>query len=86
MLKRLLMALPYVVLGVFASTQVALASFNPTRDERSIGTLLVALGLMVFLTIVYATASFLGINKPGEVYIPDHAHDFRYAHQHHDEH
>ncbi len=86
MLKRILLALPYVVLGVIASTQMAMASFDPTRDELSIGTFFVALGLMVFLTIVYAIVAFLGINKPGEVYIPDHAHDHRYAHLHHDEH
>jgi hypothetical protein len=84
MLKRLLMALPYVILGVIASTQVAHADFDPSRDELAIGTFFVALGLMVFFTIAYAIASFLGINKPGDVEIPDHAHDHRYAHQHHD--
>ena len=86
MLKRLLMALPYVVLGAIATTQGAFAAFDPTSDELSIGAFLVAIGLMVFLTIVYFLVNFLGINHPGNPTIPDHAHDFRYAHQHHDEH
>lgn len=82
--KRLLMALPYVILGLVATTQGAHAAFDPTRDELALGTLALAGGLMVFFSIVYVIASYLGINKPGEVEIPDHAHDHRYAHQHHD--
>jgi hypothetical protein len=82
MLKRLARALPLAVLGVIASTQSVWADFNPTRDELGIGTFLVALGLMIFLALAYATADILGINKPEEVEIPDDADDHRYAGHH----
>ena len=82
MLKRLLMALPYVVLGAIATSQVAHADFNPSDTELSIGTFVLVIVLMAFLTVVYAIASYFRINRPDEVEIPDHAHDHRYAHQH----
>ena len=82
MIKRIAMALPFVVLGVLASTGTAMAAFDPTSDELSIGTFVVAIALMVFLGIVYAIATAAGINKPEEVEIPDHAHDHRYAGHH----
>ena len=85
MLKRFLMATTYAVLGVIATTQIAHADFDPSSDELSIGTFIVAVAVMVFFSIAYAIASFLGINRPEEVDFPDHAHDHRYAHQH-DEH
>jgi hypothetical protein len=86
MLKRLLMALPYVALGVLATTQAAFADFDPTSDELSIGTFIFAVALMALITIIYAVVNIFGLNRPGNPDIPDHAHDFRYAHQHHDEH
>jgi hypothetical protein len=82
MLKRLARALPLAVLGVIATTQGAFAAFDPTRDELGIGTFLVALGLMIFLALAYGLVDILGINKPEEVEIPDHAHDHRYAGHH----
>jgi hypothetical protein len=82
MLKRLLLSLPFVALGVLASTNSAFAAFDPTHDELSIGTFLVAVGAMVVLATIYAIVSLLGINKPEPVEIPDHAHDFRYAGHH----
>ena len=82
MLKRFFLALPFAVLGVVATTQSAMAAFDPTRDELGIGTLLVALGLMIFLALVYAVVDIAGVNKPEEVEIPDHAHDHRYAGHH----
>jgi len=82
MLKRLLMAVPQAALGVLASTQLAHADFNPTSDELSLGTFLVAVAAMVLITIAYGVVSFLGINRPEEPDFPDHAHDHRYAHQH----
>jgi hypothetical protein len=82
MLKRLVRALPLAVLGVIASTQGAMAAFDPTSDELSIGAFLVALGLMIFLALVYGVVDILGVNKPEEVEIPDHAHDHRYAGHH----
>ena len=38
MLKRLSMALTFAVLGVIASTGSAMAAFDPTKDELSLGT------------------------------------------------
>jgi hypothetical protein len=82
MLKRFLFAIPYVVLGLFATTGNAFAAFDPTSDELSLLTLAVSGVLLAFLSIVYAIATYLGINKPEEVEIPDHAHDHRYAGHH----
>jgi len=82
MLKRILLALPFVALGFYGTTGSALAAFDPSSDELSIGTFVVAVALMVFLGIVYAIVSYFGINRPEEVDIPDHAHDHRYAGHH----
>jgi hypothetical protein len=82
MLKLFIRALPLAILGVVGTTQSALAAFDPTPDELSIGTFLLALGLMIFLAVVYAVVDILGLNRPGEVEIPDHAHDHRYAGHH----
>lgn len=82
MLKRFLYALPLTLLGVFATTGVAMAEFDPTRDELAVGTFLFAVGAMFLLLCIYAVVWYLGINSPEEVEIPDHAHDHRYAGHH----
>jgi len=82
MLKHLMRALPLAILGVFAVTGSAMAAFDPTSDELSIGTFVVAICVMVFLALVYGAVEVFGINKPTEVEIPDHAHDHRYAGHH----
>jgi Na+/H+-dicarboxylate symporter len=82
MLKHLFRAIPLALLGVFAVTGSAMAAFDPTSDELSIGAFVVAVCLMVFLALVYGAVDVLGINKPEEVDIPDHAHDHRYAGHH----
>ena len=82
MLKHFLRALPLAVLALFAATGSAMAAFDPTSDELSIGAFVVAICLMVFLALVYGAVEILGINKPEEVEIPDHAHDHRYAGHH----
>lgn len=82
MLKRLLMALPFAILGVVATTGSAMAAFDPAKDDLSLGTFIVAVCLMVFLALVYGIVEIFGINKPEDVEIPDHAHDHRYAGHH----
>jgi hypothetical protein len=82
MLKRILLALPFVTLAVIASTGSAMAAFDPTPDELSVGTFLFALGAMALLGFIYAVIWYFGLNHPGEVEIPDHAHDHRYAGHH----
>ena len=82
MLKRFFLALPFAVLGAIASTGSAFAAFDPTPHELSIGTFLVALGCMVFLTLIYSIVWYFDLNHPAEVEIPDHAHDYRYAGHH----
>lgn len=83
MLTRILHALPLVALGILASTGSAMAAFEPTRDELTIGAFLVAAGLMVVLAVIYAVVTYFRLNIPEEVEIPDHEHDHRYAGQHH---
>ena len=83
MLKRTLLALPLVVLGLLASTGSAMAAFDPTRDELAIGTFLVALGFVMLLGLIYAVIWYFDLSHPGNPEIPDHAHDHRYAGEHH---
>ena len=82
MLKHLFRALPLSLLGIFAATGSAIAAFDPTRDELSVGAFVVAICLMAFLALVYGAVEVFGISKPEEVEIPDHAHDHRYAGHH----
>ena len=82
MLKRLSMALTFAVLGVIASTGSAMAAFDPTKDELSLGTFIFAICAMAVLALIYGAIEILGINKSEEVEIPDHAHDHRYAGHH----
>lgn len=82
-MKRLLFALSFAILGFYGTTGAALAlDFNPTRDEMLIGTFIGSLALMVVIGIIYVIVTFLGLNKMQDVYIPDHAHDHRYAGHH----
>jgi hypothetical protein len=83
MLMRILLALPLVALGALASTGSAMAAFDPTRDELVIGTFLFALGAMALLALIYGVIWYFDLNHPGEVEIPDHEHDHRYAGEHH---
>ena len=83
MLKRILLAMPFVALGVIASTGSAMAAFDPTRDELLVGTFLFAVGAMVLLAFIYAAIWYFDLNHPAAVEIPDHAHDHRYAGEHH---
>jgi hypothetical protein len=82
LLKRTLLALPFVALGVVASTGSAMAAFDPTPDELSVGTLILVLAAMGLLTLIYGVIWYFDLNHPGEVEIPDHAHDHRYAGHH----
>lgn len=82
MLSRMLYALPLAALGLLATTGIASADFNPSRDELAIGTFLFALGVMFLMLCIYAVVWYFGLNRPGEVEIPDHAHDHRYADHH----
>lgn len=82
MLKRLLYALPLAILGLFATTGAAMADFNPSSDELSIGTFFVALGVMFVLLCIYAVKWYFGLDKQEDVDFPDHEHDHRYAGHH----
>ena len=82
MLKRLLFALSFAALGALATTGSAMAAFDPTKDELSLGTFIVAICAMVLLALIYGAVEILGINRPDEVEIPDHAHDHRYGGHH----
>jgi hypothetical protein len=83
MFKRTLLALPFVALGVLASTGSAMAAFDPTPDELSIWTFLFAIGAMALLALIYGVIWYFDLNHPAEVEIPDHEHDHRYAGEHH---
>jgi hypothetical protein len=82
MLKRTLLALPFVALGVIATTGSAMAAFDPTPDELSVGTFLFAVAAMGVLVLIYGVIWYFDLNHPAEVEIPDHAHDHRYAGHH----
>jgi hypothetical protein len=82
MLRRVFLALPIALLGVFGTTRLALAEFDPTRDELAVGTFLVAAGVMAVLLLIYAVVWYFDLNHPGDPEIPDHAHDHRYANHH----
>jgi hypothetical protein len=79
MLHRFLYSFPLTVIAFLGVTGIASAEFDPTSDELSLITLVVAGGLMAFLLFVYAVIWYFNLNHPGEVEIPDHAHDHRYA-------
>ena len=53
MLQRLLLALPLVVLAAHGATGSAMAAFDPTKDELSVGTAIFAAGAMGVLPLIY---------------------------------
>ena len=64
MVERLAFATSIAALGFLAATRVAGAARSPHLAAVAIGTFLVALGLMLFLSIIYAIKLAAGIEKP----------------------
>jgi len=82
MLQRILYALPLVALSVLATTGSAMAAFDPTKDELSLGTAIFAAVAMGVLLLIYAVKWYFGLDRQSEVEFPDHAHDHRYSGHH----
>jgi hypothetical protein len=82
MLQRLLYALPLVALGVLGTTGSAMAAFDPTKDELSVGTAIFAAAAMGVLLLIYAVKWYFGLDRQAPVEFPDHAHDHRYQGHH----
>ena len=80
MLQRLLLALPLVLLAAHGATDSAMAAFDPTKDELSVGTAIFAAALMGLLLLIYGVKWYLGLDQQQPVEFPDHAHDHRYQH------
>lgn len=75
MLQRLTFSLGFALSGLLATTAVAWADFNPSRDEKVIGTFVVALGVMLVLALIYAVKWYFGLDRPPEdLEVPDHGH------------
>ncbi|HWO72293.1 MAG TPA: hypothetical protein VNN21_01910 [Dehalococcoidia bacterium] len=75
MLERLAFSLGFALSAFLASAAVASAEFNPSRDEKVIGTFVVALGVMLFLGLIYAVKWYFGLeHAPEEVDMPEHGH------------
>jgi hypothetical protein len=60
MLQRLLIALNIAVLGVLASTGVSEAAKGPDASDVALGTLVVVLCSMAFLSLVFLVKRALG--------------------------
>ena len=82
MLQRILYALPLVALGAHGASGGAMAAFDPTKDELSLGTAIFAACAMGVLLLIYAMKWYFGLDKQSDVEFPDHAHDHRYANHH----
>ena len=82
MLQRILYALPLVALAAHGATGSAMAAFDPTKDELSLGTAIFAAGAMGVLLLIYAVKWYFGLDRQSEVEFPDHAHDHRYSGHH----
>jgi hypothetical protein len=82
MLQRFLYALPLVVLAAHGASGGAMAAFDPTKDELSLGTAIFAACAMGVLLLIYAVKWYFGLDRQSDVEFPDHAHDHRYANHH----
>ena len=71
MLQRLLVSLGLALLALYGSTGSAFA-WDPSREEKVIGTFLVALGMMFLLFLLYAVKAMFGLHRqPENLDIPD---------------
>ena len=61
---RALTAAGLAISAFIANTAIAGAARSPELTKIAIGTFLVALGLMIFLSIVYAIKVATGIERP----------------------
>jgi hypothetical protein len=82
MLQRFLYALPLVVLTAHGAAGGAMAAFDPTKDELSLGTAIFAACAMALLLLIYAVKWYFGLDRQSDVEFPDHAHDHRYSGHH----
>jgi hypothetical protein len=70
MVPRLLFALSFALSGVIATTGVASAEFDPTRDEL-MGIMVVVVGILLgFLTLVYAVKWYFGWDQQPPTDLP----------------
>lgn len=63
MLRRFVPALVLALAGGFAFTGVSEAAKGPDANEVTLGTLLVAFGVMAFLGLIYLLKSALGFTR-----------------------
>ncbi len=71
-MQRLFVSFSLAALAAAGTAVSAFADFNPSKDTRSIGTLIVALILMAVLTIAYAIKAYFGLDRqPDNPDVPD---------------
>jgi hypothetical protein len=70
---RAALSIGLALAGFLATTGVAGAARSPDLTEIVIGTFLMALGLMLFLSLIYAVKVATGIEKPLPPEEPDAA-------------
>jgi hypothetical protein len=65
-MQRLLVSFSIAVLGIVATTNSAFAAFDPTSDELSIGTFVVAVCAMAVLLMIYGIKWYFGLDVQPE--------------------